>query len=173
MSRLESRAAAWAFHFHEGQKRKYTGEPYWIHCGGVANLVREVAHTEEMLAAAWMHDLVEDTDVTLDEIRAEFGGTVAELVGWLTDVSRPEDGNRETRKAMDRRRLSEAPPPAKTIKVADLIDNVHTIVQHDPEFARVYLREKRLLLDEALCGADYALWAEADAIVKNALKELT
>jgi (p)ppGpp synthase/HD superfamily hydrolase len=99
-----------------------------------------------MLAAAWLHDVVEDTGVTLEVIRAEFGAEVAELVGWLTDVSRPEQGNRATRKAIDRAHSAMAPAAAQTIKLADLISNTHSIVEHDEKFAKTYLEEKRLLL---------------------------
>ncbi len=52
--------------------------------------------------------------------------------------------------------------------LADLIDNSHSIMAYDPDFARVYLKEKRLLLDEALRDGDPTLWAKADAIVRGA-----
>ncbi len=61
-------------------------------------LVRSVPHTEEMLAAAWLHDTVEDTPTTLGDIESHFGPKVAELVRMLTNVSRAEDGNRFERK---------------------------------------------------------------------------
>lgn len=168
MGDLENRARFFATVAHErvGQKRKYTGEPYVNHPEAVAALVRSVPHTEAMLAAAWLHDTVEDTGVTLDEIRSLFGEEVAGLVGWLTDVSRPEDGNREARKAKDRAHTSLAPPEAKTIKLADLIDNSESILKRDPKFAAVYLHEKALLL-EVLREGDPTLWARADAIVRQ------
>jgi (p)ppGpp synthase/HD superfamily hydrolase len=100
-----------------------------------------------MVAAAWLHDTVEDTDVTIELIRAEFGDKVAELVGWLTDVSRPEDGNRAVRKAIDREHSASAPAEAQTVKLADLIANTRSIMKHDVAFAKTYLEEKRLLLE--------------------------
>jgi hypothetical protein len=87
-------------------------------------------------------------------------------VRWLTDVSRPEDGNREIRKRIDREHTAQAPAIVKTIKLADLIDNSRSIIAHDPDFAHVYLREKRLLLDEALREGDATLWAMADEIAR-------
>ncbi|WP_019583824.1 HD domain-containing protein [Thioalkalivibrio sp. ALE16] len=151
---LEARARQFATEAHEGvgQVRKYTGDPYIVHPGAVADLVRTVDHTEAMLAAAWLHDTVEDTDVELPDIEREFGGEVASLVYWLTDVSRPEDGNRRQRKALDRAHLAQAPAAAQTVKLADLIDNSRSIFQHDPGFARVYLDEKRMLLDVLEAG---------------------
>src|SRR5210317_2166475 len=108
---------------HGDQKRKYTNDPYIVHPIAVSEIVKTVAHTDEMVAAALLHDVVEDTDVTLDQIKDKFGSKVAELVGWLTDISRPEDGNRKTRKTLDREHSAEAPADAQTIKLADLIHN--------------------------------------------------
>lgn len=150
LNSLESRARAFAAHHHEtvGQRRKYTGEPYISHPHAVADRVRGVAGcTEAMLAAAWLHDTVEDTHATLAEVRAEFGDEVASLVEMLTDVSWPGDGNRAARRAIDRAHTACASPTAKTIKLADLIDNLPHIVEHDPKFAKVYGGECVLLLD--------------------------
>jgi len=142
-----ARVFATAAHTAIGQVRKYTFEPYIVHPAEVASIVRSVPHTDEMVAAAWLHDTVEDTDVTIELIRAEFGDKVAELVGWLTDVSRPEDGNRAVRKAIDREHSASAPAEAQTVKLADLIANTRSIMKHDVAFAKTYLEEKRLLLE--------------------------
>jgi (p)ppGpp synthase/HD superfamily hydrolase len=143
---------------HRGQKRKYTGENYITHPIAVAKILCSVEnHDEDMLVAALLHDTVEDTSVTIETVRAEFGQTVAELVGWLTDTSKPSDGNRAARKAIDRLHSAAAPAAAQTIKLADLIDNTLTIEAHDPGFAKVYREEKRLLLDVMTAG-DPVLW---------------
>jgi (p)ppGpp synthase/HD superfamily hydrolase len=147
-----ARVFATAAHAAVKQTRKYTNEPYICHPAAVVAIVKSVPHTDEMLAAAWLHDTAEDTGVTVDLIRAEFGGEVAGLVWWLTDQSRPEDGNRETRKAIDRNHLAAAPPEAQTIKLADLIDNTLTIEARDPDFAKLYRREKRQLLEVMTAG---------------------
>ena len=146
---LEEKARTFAEAAHAGidHRRKYTNEPYINHPAAVVALVRSVPHTEAMLAAAWLHDTVEDTPVTLAQIEAEFGPEVAALVDQLTDVSRPQDGNRKTRKAIDLAHTAQASAPAKTIKLADLIDNTRTIATYDPSFARVYLAEKAALLE--------------------------
>lgn len=128
------------------QRRKYTQAPYIMHPRAVVYIVSGVPHTPEMLAAAWLHDTVEDTAVTLDDISNEFGSDVRNLVFWLTDKSKPTDGNRQTRKAIDRAHSAQAPAEAQTIKIADLIDNTATIEHYDPTFAMVYRREKELLL---------------------------
>ena len=166
MTTLESAARTFATKAHADQRRKYTGEDYIHHPAAVAELVRSVPHTDEMVAAAWLHDVVEDTPVTLDKIRDEFGDTVADLVGDLTDVSKPSDGNRAARKAIDRHHTELASPQAKTIKLADLIDNTRSIVQYDPDFAKVYLAEKALLL-EVLREGDATLFGIAQGIITD------
>ena len=140
-------AIKFATEAHGDQKRKYTGEPYITHPIAVMEIVRTVPHTEEMLVAAVLHDTVEDTPVTLADIKAEFGTKVMKLVEGLTDVSRPEDGNRKTRKAMDRAHTAKQSAEVQTIKLADLIHNTESIGRFDPKFYKVYREEKIRILD--------------------------
>lgn len=164
MSELVERAKAFATAAHASinQRRKYTDEPYVVHPIAVSAIVASVPHTNEMLAAAMLHDVVEDTPVRIEEIESEFGAEVAELVGWLTDVSKPEDGNRRVRKDLDLQHTALAPPDAKTIKIADLIDNTLSIKARDPDFWKPYRHEKLRLL-EVLREGDPTLWAKAYA----------
>lgn len=163
MSWLIKRAASFAERVHEGQVRKYTGEPYFNHCKEVAEIVSTVTGSEWMIAAAFLHDVVEDTPYTLGDIKKKFGTDISYLVWWLTDKSKPEDGNRATRKAIDRDFIRHGPNSAKTIKCADLISNTRSIVERDPKFAKVYLEEKRLLMP-CLVGADIRLWNVANEL---------
>ena len=138
--------AQWA-HASIDHRRKYTNEPYIVHPAEVAHIVSSVKHTPEMLAAAWLHDTVEDVPgITIELIRGKFGDAVGQLVYELTDRSTKEMGTREERKAFDRLNLWRASPSAKTVKLADLISNTRSIITHDQNFARVYVREKALLL---------------------------
>ena len=161
---LEDRARTFATAAHAAvaQLRKYTNEPYIVHPAEVVSILKTRPHDPAMVAAAWLHDTVEDTGVSIELIRAEFGSEVSDLVGWLTDVSRPEQGNRAHRKAIDRAHTAAAPAEAQTIKLCDLMSNTRSIVEHDPEFARVYLAEKRQLL-EVMTKADPELLARARA----------
>ncbi len=127
-------------------QRKYSGQPYEVHLKAVAALVAEVTDDAEMIAAAWLHDTVEDTPATSEDIERAFGPAVAGLVRELTDVSRPGDGNRAARKAIDRAHLAVASARAQTVKLADLIDNCRDICRHDERFARVFLGEAQGLL---------------------------
>lgn len=148
----KARIFATAAHAAIGQVRKYTQEPYIVHPAEVVGILRAVEHTPVMLAAAWLHDVLEDTNVTYDLLMQEFGAEITSLVLWLTDVSKPEDGNRSTRKELDRQHTASAPAEAQTIKLADLISNTKSIVAHDAAFAKVYLEEKRMLLQVMVRG---------------------
>lgn len=164
---LETQArefATWA-HASIDQRRKYSNEPYINHPAAVVEIVRSVPHTPEMLAAAWLHDVVEDTPVTLPDVHQEFGEVVATFVYSLTNVScKLTEEARPVRKALDREHTAKASPEAKTIKLADVIDNTRGLSILDPEFARVYLAEKRLLL-EVLTEGNNSLWQRAYSIV--------
>jgi len=166
-----ARLFATAAHAAVGQLRKYTNEPYIVHPVEVMTIVRSVPHDENMLAAALLHDVLEDTAVTGDLLTHEFGDDVAALVRQVTDVSRPEDGNRRLRKEMDRQHVSRARPRAKTIKLADLISNSRTIVEYDPGFARIYMKEKEALL-AVLHEGDAELHAQARALLARATAAL-
>lgn len=155
-----SSAISFATMAHKGQVRKYTNEPYIVHPLEVVDIIKSVDHTEEMLIAAVLHDVVEDTPFTSEDIHGRFGPVVGKLVDELTDISKPSDGNRAVRKAKDRDHLAKASRAAQTIKVADLISNTTSIVEHDPKFAKVYLKEKADLLD-VLVLADKKLLKKA------------
>jgi len=159
---LSRKAEAFATRKHAeiNHVRKYTGEPYINHPAEVVELVKSVQHTEEMIAASWLHDTVEDTNTTIEEIEAEFGLDVRIYVEGLTDVSKPEDGNRAARKALDRDHLAKQFPCVMTIKLADLISNGISITERDPNFAKVFLKEKRLLLG-VLKDGNSELWKQA------------
>lgn len=82
--RLSEQAILFATHAHAGQVRKYTLEPYVAHPVAVMALVATVPHTEEMLAAAVLHDVLEDTTISLTHLTLAFGPVVSGLVSELT-----------------------------------------------------------------------------------------
>jgi len=165
MDDMVLRARAFATRAHTGQVRKYTGEPYIMHPIEVSEIVARHNGSKEMIAAALLHDVVEDTDININEIRAEFGDIVANLVDDLTDISKLEDGNRAFRKGLDREHTANASAAAMAVKAADLISNTKSIVAHDPSFAKVYLQEKRALL-----GVMFKI--KHTEIYKEAIKEI-
>lgn len=155
-------AMVYAREKHFLQRRKYTNNPYSDHLAEVAGIVSTVDQSPLTIAVAWLHDVMEDQGVSRDDLVSKFGTEVADGVAYLSDM---EQGNRASRKAASRERLSKAPPWVQSIKVADLISNTASIVEHDPKFAVVYLEEKRLLL-EVLNKADARLLSIAKQQVK-------
>jgi guanosine-3',5'-bis(diphosphate) 3'-pyrophosphohydrolase len=139
---------------HENQTRKYTTTlPYIVHLFNVVHTVehcyRPIMNGDEYqyaIATAYLHDTVEDTDITLLDIytwgRCE---AVTKGVYFLTDCDKSL-GNRAFRKKIDCFRLGGAPYWVQTIKLADMLDNTHSIVPNDPKFAKTYLKEKDELL---------------------------
>ncbi len=173
MSDIVERARNFATTAHQriDHRRKYSKQPYEVHLEAVAKLVASVSEDPEMIAAAWLHDAVEDTPATLGDIEAKYGAAVAELVEELTDISKPGDGNRARRKELDRQHLAQASARAKTVKLADLIDNCSDITRHDPRFARVYLAEMGALLD-VLKEGDATLLQQARQLHARSLEKL-
>lgn len=157
---------AFAERCHRAQVRKYTAEPYIVHPLEVASIVATVTDDENVIAAALLHDVVEDCGITFQQITRAFNKEVMQLVHEVTDVSRKEHGNRTVRKTLDREHIARASPNGKTIKLADLISNTHSIVRHDPDFAKVYLSEKRELL-KVLKEGNRTLYYRASALVED------
>jgi (p)ppGpp synthase/HD superfamily hydrolase len=133
------------------QVRKYTNEPYHVHVLAVAELVSTKTNDEEVLAAACLHDVLEDVAPFMsqygkDFIRAEFGDRVLSIVEELTDIYTKEnypDLNRKKRKALEADRLSKVSEEAKLIKRADIFDNNKTLM--GTSFEKVWLEEKAVL----------------------------
>jgi (p)ppGpp synthase/HD superfamily hydrolase len=146
---LVLRAVAFAIRAHATQKRLYTNEPYVAHTIAVATAVAARTDKPHVIAAAVLHDVLEDTPVTHDQLVAAFGPAVAALVLELTDVFTAVDYphfNRKTRKMMEAVRLGGVSAEAQLIKAYDILDNVGSVQHHDPEFAEVYLPEKRAVV---------------------------
>lgn len=163
MSDLINRAMTFSRAAHQavGQRRKYTEKPYYLHPQAVAATVMEHGGTENMIAAALLHDVLEDTQVLPIDLAQEFNTHVMTLVYELTDqFTDPAYGNRAYRKSLETARLTGISPEAQTIKYADLIDNTRSIVEYDPDFAKVYLPEKRQILNSMTAG-DPKLWRKA------------
>ena len=166
-----TKAEQFAQEAHKDHKRKYTGDPYYVHLDEVRNIVKQAGGTVEQQAAALLHDTVEDTSVTPTDITREFGPKIAKLVVELTDVSKPEDGNRKTRKAIDRDKLAGVSAEAQTVKYADLISNGKDIAQNDPKFAKVYHAEKADLL-RVMKKGNQNLRKQAIALLPDELKSV-
>tara|TARA_R100001086_G_scaffold184563_1_gene103108 strand:- start:119 stop:622 length:504 start_codon:yes stop_codon:yes gene_type:complete len=161
MKTLVQNAIEFALERHAGQFRKYTGRPYFSHCQNVAELVYQKATKDDipesgintLVAAAYLHDILEDTETDYEELVELFGEEIAFYVYSLSDHYTPErypDMNRKERKRHEAARLADAAKGLiglRLIKWCDLTDNTRSIVEHDPKFSIVYLREKANVLE--------------------------
>ena len=146
--RLVCEAAELAACRHSGQPRKARpDEPYVNHLAEVANLLAVVTDgtDAELVAAGWLHDTIEDTDTTHEELTAKFGARVADIVAEVTDdMSLPKQ-------ARQQRQIEDAPhrsSGAKLIKIADKISNIRARIVSDPS------------QNERADLAAYTIWAE-------------
>lgn len=160
-----AKETAIAAHDSINHRRKYTDEPYWVHPERVAKILQRVTNKKEVIAAAWLHDVLEDVapinnKYSADNLRDIVGKNVIDLVLEVTDISKPSDGNRATRKAIDNEHLKKASPEGKLIKIADLVDNLLDIKKHDKHFYRVFKNEALVSLD-ILKDAHEELYREA------------
>ena len=152
---------------HAGQTRKYTGDDYIVHPMAVSELTRKHGGSKVQQAVALLHDVVEDTAFTIEDIRDNFGDDIAILVRWLTDTSKPSDGNRRIRKGIDAKRLAEAPAEAQFVKLADLIDNSETIFRFDKAFTKQFKKEMTHLVKVMTKVHGSSLWIEVNKILKT------
>lgn len=137
---------------HGDQMRKYTPERYIVHPIKVMRTCSQYTDSLPVLAAAVLHDVMEDTDYKQNDLAVFLQNYMSEeeqnftiqLVRELTDVYIKKDFpalNRFKRKKKELKRLMEISPEAQTIKYADIIDNATEISQSDPDFAERYLQE--------------------------------
>ncbi len=146
--RLVSEAADFAARRHTGRQRKgRSNEPYVNHLAEVANLLSIAANgtDAELVAAGWLHDTIEDTATSREELTQKFGERVAALVVEVTDdMTLPKDQRRQ-KQIVDAPRKS---PGAKLIKIADKISNIRVRIMPQPN------------QDERDDLIDYVAWAE-------------
>jgi len=168
---LIERASTFARNAHIAQFREWTGEPYWNHLHEVAELVRNSGLPDDVVAAAYLHDTIEDTKVTFQDLETHFGLVIAEMVLMVTDISIGTGYGRAVRKRMDCRYLAGASSYGQSIKLADLISNSGSVVECNPKFAGIYLPEKRALL-EVLINGRYSLYVKAQETLVAAEQRL-
>src|ERR671939_43741 len=111
---------------HEGQQRR-SGEPFVRHPWGVAKILAELRQDDATLAAALLHDVVEDTDTDLDDIREEFGDEVARLVDGVTKLTRIRFQSREQAEAENYRKMIMAMAEDERVILIKLADRLHNL----------------------------------------------
>lgn len=178
MDNILSQIRSFADHAHGDQTRRYSPDRYIVHPTRVMQICQQYTNEPAVLAAALLHDVLEDTPVTKDAIE-DFLRTIMEpgqvqrtvqFVVELTDVYVKKNypqWNRRKRKAKETERLQKVSAEAQTIKYADIIDNSGEIAVHDPEFAEKYLGECRNLLKKMTKGNPELHQRAVDTVFEN------
>ena len=129
---LLDRAIIFAVKAHAGTERRGKGFPYIVHPMEAVEIVATITPDQELLSAAALHDVVEDTDITADDIRREFGDRIANLVVAESDVfvdGVSEEDSWHARKQAAIDRLAKAPHDAKIVAMGDKLSNMRAIAR--------------------------------------------
>jgi GTP pyrophosphokinase len=160
-------AVTFALRFHGDQKRP-TGAPYGEHLlEALEVLVRGAGVSDQdVLCAAVLHDVVEDTPCTIGGVRAAFGDRVADMVGWVTKPDTEEGADKKAVKEAYLKRLAGAPDDAILVKLADRASNVQTLRNLRPSKQREYYAQTvayivPLAASRGWWALWYASWEEA------------
>ena len=129
---LLDRAIEFAVHAHSGTERRGKGFPYIVHPMEAVEIVATMTSDQELLAAAALHDTVEDTDVTVEQIRETFGERIAKLVAAESDtvvngISEEESWHARKQAAIDR--LAHASRDVKMVALGDKLSNMRAIAR--------------------------------------------
>jgi (p)ppGpp synthase/HD superfamily hydrolase len=125
---LQESAYRFAKECHKGQFRKGTPRPYINHCTEVARILNKFGYSEEIIVAGLLHDTVEDTEVTLEDLRIGFGERVSNLVKHVTETRTP-GVSWTKRKVMYIKNLTDAPEGSVAVSAADKLHNVTEMLQ--------------------------------------------
>lgn len=179
---LLDRAILFAVQCHAGIERRGKGFPYVVHPLEAMAIAATMTSDQDVLAAAVLHDVVEDTDVTLDDLRARFGDRVAALVETESD----KPGKREdwrARKEESLKRLSEASRDGKIVAMGDKLSNMRAIARDyttegESFWKRFYIKDKSVhgwryhaLVDALSSLSDTYAWQEFNFLVNRIFPE--
>lgn len=179
-SQILEKVREFADQAHGDQLRRYSSDRYIVHPVRVKETVSDYINDLPVLAASLLHDVLEDTPTTSEQL-SEFLKTVMDedqarrclqYVLELTDIYTKKNYprlNRRSRRNKEFERLASASPQAQTIKCADVLDNAIDITDNDPDFALTYLRECKQLL-QVLQQGNYLLRHRAMQEVDDRLK---
>jgi guanosine-3',5'-bis(diphosphate) 3'-pyrophosphohydrolase len=155
-----AKAVEFAVRYHGDQTRP-TGAPYAEHLlEALEVLVRGAGVTDPgILQAAVLHDVVEDTPCTIEDVRQAFGDRVAAMVGWVTKPEPAEGADRKAAKEAYLSRLRDAPDDAVLVKLADRVSNVQTLRNlRLPKQRQYYAETVRYIMPLAAQRQWWAQW---------------
>lgn len=129
---------------HAYQHRKFSNEPYFNHPSRVADIVRRFTKDEELIAAAYLHDVIEDTKTSVKEIDAVFGEKIARIVKELTSVKKEQVLIGKADYLL--KKMNQMTSDALLIKIADRLDNVSDFRFASEKFRNKYIKETYYIL---------------------------
>lgn len=142
-----TKAKEFAAHAHKDHVRNDEKKtPYIFHLEEVAELVKDSGGSEQEIAAAWLHDSVEDTETTIQDIKKEFGDEITEIVAGVTDLPEWSSLSLEERKTKQAERVARESNSIKRVKLADQSSNVKIVGSLNDNFT---LDEKFIYIDAA------------------------
>lgn len=157
---------------HHGQTRRYGSIPYAQHPLDVAMTLRTYQVMDpNVIIAAILHDIIEDTNIEAEVIGAFFGNYVMDLVVSCSDYQITENlsrAQRHTQKLLNYQMMN---PMVHMIKMADMINNMPSIIQHDPDFAKVYIKEKLDMLKLMTAFKEQPIYKHATSIIEKYYRE--
>lgn len=146
----KARGFAFGAHAALSQVRKFTGEPYFNHPRRAAEWAKSYGADMEVICGCYLHDTVEDTAVTIELIREEFGEKIARIVDGVTNPANRENSpglNRAQRFAINLAHLKEQEIESKEVRIFDIHDNLRDGEIVDAKFANLLVAEKPIILD--------------------------
>ena len=155
---MYEKALTFARNKHENQVRKFNGEPYVNHPIRVANIVKEFTSNEDMLAAALLHDTIEDTNATIEDIKLEFNDNIANMVWGLTSDKDQIKKIGKTNYLSEK--LNKMSSDELLIKLADRLDNVSDLSSEQQKWSTEYSLQTNniiLSLNNPNCNKDHLI----------------
>jgi GTP pyrophosphokinase len=163
-TRIVEKAYEWAARFHEGQMRK-SGEPYLSHPMEVAYILAQMKLDLPTIAAGLLHDVVEDSQVSIEEIKKEFGEEVAFIVDGLTKLkSLPESVDKLTKQAESLRKIIFAMSKDLRVILVKLADRMHNMrtLEYQAEHKRQRIAKETLEIYAPLAGRLGIDWVKCE-----------
>lgn len=144
---LLEKAALIAFEYHGEQLRKFSNELYVNHCLRVASLVGDYTDDDDLVAAALLHDIIEDTPLTFSELEKNFGNNITELVKELT--SDPSELVKIGKKVYISNKFNTFSNEALIIKILDRLDNLTDLINSNAtlQFVKTYVSDTDYIID--------------------------
>lgn len=171
MKNIVAKAKLWATQAHEGQYRKFSGQPYVEHPKRVAQIIlryKDSAELDMLLAAALLHDTIEDSSTSEEDIFHEFGPDVLNIVAELTT---PTTVTKSEKREYLAKKMTGMTSYALVIKLADRLDNCSDLRHATKQFRSSYIKETRYIISQLVANRFFLSNTQLD-LIHDILKEV-